>query len=552
VCFLVAVWSAGLFIVINSETDQFAIWGNKIIYTGAVFIPVVFYNFLVSFLELDSRRKILLKFGYFLSAIFLFFNYFSKLFIAGVPPIAGFKHWLKGGPIYTVFSIYFLLVMLVIIAEVLISYRKIDKGIKRSQLNYIIWSALVGFTGAATNFFPQFFNVYPFGNYLVILYIYFISYAIFKHKLFNIKVIATQLLTFAIWIALFVQIFLAENLQARVTQGVILCAMIFFGILLIRSVQKEVENREEKEEMAKELLLANIHLKELDKAKSDFISIASHQLRAPTTYIKGSASMILEGSYGPITKRLKDPLEKIFESSRRLVLTIGDFLDVSKIESGNMQYDFVKFDIKEMVQSVTDEFKNALTNNGASARDKISKVKKDIKFSLEIAEESDYNVTADQNKIRQVLTNLIDNSIKYTPSGFVKISLQKDMNGRTVLIKIKDSGIGMTEATIDKLFQKFIRAEGISKMHTDGSGLGLFVGREVIRAHGGSIWAESEGLGKGSTFCVRLPVDKIVTETKPSPVNILSGLGFTSKENVNTDAEKNLAVKNVESFIKKL
>ena len=141
-----------------------------------------------------------------------------------------------------------------------------------------------------------------------------------------------------------------------------------FGVLLVKSVIKEVRAREEIEELATKLEFANLRLKQLDEAKSDFLSIASHQLRTPLTAIKGYASMILEGSYGKISETAKSAVDKIFQSSQRLVLIIGDFLDISHIEQGTMQYDFAPLDVKELAKGLADEFKATIESSRKSPK----------------------------------------------------------------------------------------------------------------------------------------------------------------------------------------
>ena len=188
--------------------------------------------------------------------------------------------------------------------------------------------------------------------------------------------------------------------------------------------------------MATKLEFANLRLKQLDEAKSDFLSIASHQLRTPLTAIKGYASMIMEGSYGKISETAKSAVNKIFQSSQRLVLIIGDFLDISHIEQGTMQYDFAPLDVKELAKGLADEFKTTIESSAEKS--------KALKISFEADEKDDFSVRADRNKIRQVISNLIDNSIKYTPQGFVKVSLSKISENGNTLLKIEDSGIGIS------------------------------------------------------------------------------------------------------------
>jgi len=248
------------------------------------------------------------------------------------------------------------------------------------------------------------------------------------------------------------------------------------------TLQQEVERQ------TKELKQANEDLKKLDKAKSDFISIASHQLRTPLTAIKGFTSMILEGSYGRTTKVVHDKLEKIYESAERLIRLVNDLLDLSHMEGGKMEFDFQKINLTQMVKSVAEELD-------------IQAQKKKLKLIVDLGER-DLFVKADEQKLRQVVMNLIDNAVKYTEKGEVKVSVKEVSN--KIQFAIKDTGMGMKPEEINSLFQKFVRGSEASHYHTEGAGIGLYVARQLIEAHQGRVWAESEGEGKGSTFFVEI------------------------------------------------
>jgi len=249
------------------------------------------------------------------------------------------------------------------------------------------------------------------------------------------------------------------------------------------TLQKEVERQ------TAQLKEANIELQKLDKAKSDFISIASHQLRTPLTAIKGFTSMILEGSYGRVTNVVRDKLEKILESSERLVRLVNDLLDLSHMEGGKIEYHFDKVDFDAMVKSVVEE----LTPQAE---------KKKLKFKWATPDENIW-VWADEQKLRQVAMNLIDNAIKYTPQGSVEVTLAR-VDGN-VQMAVKDTGMGMKEGEAENLFQKFVRGQEASRYHTEGAGIGLYVARQLIEAQKGQVWAESEGENKGSTFFIKMP-----------------------------------------------
>lgn len=250
-----------------------------------------------------------------------------------------------------------------------------------------------------------------------------------------------------------------------------------------RTLQAEVDRQ------TKELKRANEELKKLDRAKSDFISIASHQLRTPLTAIKGFASMMLEGSYGKLSVALRDKTEKIFESAERLIRLVNDLLDLSHMEGGKMEFNFAKVDFDAMVKSVVEELAPTAE-------------KKKLKFTWK-APDGEFWVKADEQKLRQVVMNLIDNAIKYTQKGSVEVILEHQ-DGQAVM-SVKDTGIGLAPGENEHLFQKFMRGQEASHYHTEGAGVGLYVAKQLIEAHQGKVWAESEGEDKGTTFYIKLP-----------------------------------------------
>ena len=166
--------------------------------------------------------------------------------------------------------------------------------------------------------------------------------AILKHKFLDIKVVATELLTFSIWIFLLIQTMLSSNVSMGIVNGIIFVLVMIFGIYLIRSVKLEVERKEELQIMSDRRASANDQLRKLDNAKTEFISVASHQLRTPITAIKGFTSLILEGDYGEIGGGVRKAVEKVYVSTERLVNLIEDLLNVSRIESGRLSFNFEK------------------------------------------------------------------------------------------------------------------------------------------------------------------------------------------------------------------
>jgi signal transduction histidine kinase len=292
-------------------------------------------------------------------------------------------------------------------------------------------------------------------------------------------------MAFALCVSAFIEIIVAENVgQLLLRTGV------FLFVLLI-SIQF-VKNIFMLEHLRDKLEDANERLKDLDKLKSEFVSLASHQLRSPLTVIKGYASLLVDDN---LPEKQTEMVRHIYLSAQGMANVVEDFLNVTKIEQGGMKYIFAPVDIRTIVNDLVSDMK-------------ISAEDKHLEFLSEIDTQETFMVNADGTKIKQVFLNLVDNSIKYTKEGFVKVSLKKqkiESGQDCILFLVSDSGIGITEEVKSKLFQKFNRGNGAA-LNTGGSGLGLYLAQEIIKAHKGEILIESEGLGKGSTFSVILPI----------------------------------------------
>lgn len=320
-----------------------------------------------------------------------------------------------------------------------------------------------------------------------------VAYSFIKYRTFGVKILFTEVLVAALIMILFSTILL-ENMQiARPLLAVTLLVSAVLGLQLVLSVRKEVEQRKHIEELAQNLEAANERLKVLDKMKSEFVSIASHQLRSPLTAIRGYASMLLEGSYGKIPKKAEDAIKRIADSSRHMSHSVEDYLNVSRIEAGNMKYEISDFNLKDITEGIVDEMRNAAADQELT-----------LVFKSECP--TDCLVRADIGKTRQVIQNLIDNAMKYTKAGTITVTVKDDSAAKKLHITVADTGVGMSEETQKEVFNKFIRAKNANEVNVTGTGLGLFVAKKMTEEMGGRIWAESEGEGKGSTFHVELPL----------------------------------------------
>jgi len=493
----VSLWAfARTFFEITRVESYISLWAT-IMYVTASFIPVFFIFFAMSFHQKEGERlsagKILavLLGTLFATVITILPNYVIKDIIQ-----IGDNRVIIFGQGYIYYAIYIVLYFLTGFAVLFKKFVN-SSGVVRTQIVYIfLGTSVASAIGVTTNLvLPSFgyFDLFWLGPVSTIIMVIFIAYAIIKHHLFKLRIITAELLTFVLWIFISIRILLSESLQDKLIDGVLLFIAIVFGILLIRSSIKEVRAREEIQGLADGLQKANERLRELDQQKSEFVSIASHQLRSPLTAIKGYASMLLDGSFSKIPKLNEEPVKKIYQSSKNLVNIVEDFLNVTRIEQGRMKYDFEPIDMEALLIEAVGELKPSTDEAG-------------LDLSIKTDGSKDYVARADKGKIRQVMLNLIDNATKYTPEGSIKIKLSKSGTGKKIIVAISDTGIGISAELLRQgMFEKFNRGENSTQMHANGSGIGLYIAREIVKAHKGRIWGESKGENKGSTFSFEVP-----------------------------------------------
>lgn len=242
-------------------------------------------------------------------------------------------------------------------------------------------------------------------------------------------------------------------------------------------------------------------LRELDRLKSSFLANMSHELRTPLNSILGFADVMLEELDGPLTPYMDNDLRLIQKNGQHLLHLINDVLDMAKIESGKLNLIIEKFNLHEIMEDV-----NSITSSLAHEKD----------ISLHIDEDSDHEVeiSADRNRLRQVMINLVNNAMKFTEKGKINIHITREENN--VLISVKDTGIGIHPSQLETVFQEFTQVDSSTTRKAGGTGLGLPISRRLIEMHGGRLWAESTGIeGEGTTFYVFLPIEAKVIDSEP-------------------------------------
>lgn len=466
---------------------------------GAIGIAAFYLNFIFELLGITKSRKNFLKVSNLLFFIFFLLN-LTPLMVAKMVPEMNFQFWPKPG---IAFHFFLLTWFSYIIYSTVLLYKgyRAAAGVYKQQIKYILIGLTLGFLGGSTNYFLWYgIQIPPIGNIFASVFIIFVFYSIFRYKFFNIKIIATELFVLGLIISSVWQFFIGGISPNIYIQFLSITLIVALGIFLIKTVLKEVRQREQLQQLSKELEQANIQLKQLDQAKSEFLSVASHQLRTPLTAIKGYVSMLLSGDFGKLDLRQEEPIKIIYDSSQRLVELITDLLDLSRIESGTMEFNFAAVDLGPIIESVIEELKQKAQGHN-------------LYLYFDNVHTKCPEIRADKEKIRQVIINLIDNAIKYTTQGGVTLRLHN--TGRALQLEVSDTGIGIDPADQKKIFQKFFRTDAANEITREGTGLGIYVVKKLVEVQGGKIWFDSKGLGKGTTFYVSfpLPKGKIVEET---------------------------------------
>lgn len=373
--------------------------------------------------------------------------------------------------------------------SVYILFKKFRKseGIEKTQLKYLIFGAILMFSLILLSnvVLVIVFNISSFVVLVPIYTLVFVgltSYAIVRFGLFDLRIIATEATTSVLWVVLFAKLFSVQSQTEAIVDLVVFVVVVFFGILLVRSVRKEVEQK-------RQLEVLNKRLEELDRQKDEFLNIASHELRAPMTAVKGYISMTQSGDGGEIPVAAQELLSEAAAENDRMIRLVNNMLNVARIEEGRMVYEIGEVSLKEVVKRVFNEFSFDAKN-------------KALEYVFEEEEVRD-RVVVDVDRIHEVVSNLINNAIKYTDSGKIVVRLL-NRGPKVVRFEVEDTGPGMTPDEVGKLFNKFYRAESyVGKAM--GTGLGLYISKLLIEKFGGRIGVESVK-GKGSLFWFELPV----------------------------------------------
>ncbi len=349
-------------------------------------------------------------------------------------------------------------------------------------------------------FYPGFSGIYDmffFGYISATIGALGIGFVLVKYNFWSIETIAVKSLAVVIVSILLVNFFFLNSLLWVIFNTILAITIVIASFLLVENTRIETESRDRIARLLYEINEKKDRMALLGKKKSEFFTIASHPLRDPLTAIKGYSSMVIEGSFGETPPLVLDATIKIFESSKHLISIISDFMNISNIESGDIKYIFKDINMEELVISATNDMRLSAKHAGSTLNVIIDE------------KHNNYIVLADKGKMQMVISSILDNAVKYAPHTEITVLLSKSSDKSKIILSVSDTGIGIDNNAMGKIFKKFVQTNDINKMYTEGLGLGLYVAQEIVSAHKGRIWAVSEGEGTGATFYVELDAKKV-------------------------------------------
>lgn len=312
------------------------------------------------------------------------------------------------------------------------------------------------------------------------IFIALLTYTTVRFRTFNVKILGAGALVISLWLLTLFQFFVRT---IDIMRYIIIANLVLFGIIgffLVRGVRREVEQRERIEKLAKDLEASN-------SQQVILIHFITHQIKGFISKSRNIFSLMVEGDYGALPESATQAAQVGLESDTKGAQTIQEILNAANIKSGKVSYAMQPFDLKELIEGIVQDLTPTATHKGLSLTTTLAPV----------------TYTGDKGQLVNAFKNLVDNSIKYTARGSVEVSLAQI--AEKVRFEIRDTGVGIGADDMKNLFTEGGRGKNSQKTNVESTGFGLYIVKNIIEAHRGKVWAESDGEGKGSRFVVELP-----------------------------------------------
>lgn len=489
----VFLWAMPLLLYGLTNVERVALNLSRLSYFAAAMSALALLNFAIGFAKqsLPSTKKIIVRMLNTVTVICFAWLSTSNLLLTG-HSVFNSVRTITFGPAYSFYVAFITLAFFAGLFIIGFRHKKETDIVTKKQFLLIFFGILVAIVGGfITNLiFPTIlndFSLYWLGPVFTLVMIGFFTISILKYQLFKLKIIATQLFMFLLWISLL--IYVASPVTDSIWYKIItLLATISIGILIIRStindVKRETREKEKEIQHRKEV-------EEFNQSQESFIHLISHEVKDGLGKASNVFAEIVEGTYDSDPKLLKETAGIALKEVRRVIGETEDVLNATNFKTGKVTYDMQPFDFREALMESVNKYRPEAETKG-------------LKFDVQIKDGENYTAVGDRGFIvGHLLKNLMANAITYTPSGGITISLSR--LDKKIRFLVKDTGKGLTPKTKAILFTEGGRGEDSLKVNVHATGRGLFITKQIVLAHHGKIWAESEGEDKGSTFFVDLP-----------------------------------------------
>lgn len=462
----------GIFIGTTTDPVQ-AIWYWRLAMgLGIIWMPVLFYHFAYLYAPWKEKGRLV---GAYVITAFLSISAFTPYYIPQVKFVFGSFYWATPGITFYMLTLWWFVLTGYSHTKLFLDSKKMPKE-RQNQIKYFLIASCIGYLGGLLDFGICYgLKLYPWGNYLIVVYPFIMTYAIITQGLFDIF------------------IFMKRAFYTAVLVGV-----ISWVIGSISVISQFLQNKFGLSSWMVSVLAAIISLyvvylfidseRKADKAKQEFITIAAHKLRTPLTHIH----YIVEELRQERTKQETDALiTNLSESNDLIINLVNKLLDVTNLETQSEKYEFTPVDLKNITEEI---IKNE------------SPLLKDKKIKLTFQPENKLpSIEGYEKSLRFVIQSLLENATKYTPDGGeIHISISAD--SKNITWSIQDSGIGVAKEDLNRIFDKFFRGQNALKTDTEGTGLALFISRNLIKRQGGVMDVLSPGLNQGTRFWFTLPI----------------------------------------------
>jgi signal transduction histidine kinase len=476
-------WSIANYSYYQFPAGDTALWLLRVVMFFAIWHAFTFFHLASSFPNDDYSQSwwhtyVVVPLTGVVSILTLTPYVFERINVIGLDGKIG---GVQNGPAIPFFG---MLIFALIILSVWKLVRKTIKTSKDQRRPYslMLSGMVITFVLLLTfNFFiPAVFNnprFIPLGALFLLPFVVMTSYSIFRHHLFNLKVATTAFLGFMVTIFSFVNIVYSSSTSA------IIVNVTAFVIVLIGSI-KIVKDTLNLRNLTEELQATN-------ERQEGLIHFIGHEVKGFLTKDAGTFASLIEDDFGPLPEAAKSFTERALENTRQGVESVSAILKAANLKKGTVTYVKAPFDMKALVAEAVEKEKTLAEKKGLA-----------LSF---VADDASYQMTGDKEQISDhVLRNLIDNAINYTPSGSIAVSLKRA--GDTIVFAVKDTGVGITDEDKKRLFTEGGHGKDSVTINVHSTGYGLFIAKSVTEGHGGTVRADSDGAGKGSTFTAEFPV----------------------------------------------